>query len=203
MAERRNRSSLDDQPVATGAFGTVTRYRDDKGFGFITPDDGSDDLFAHVTNLDPDANWPTNRYGEIMLKEGGRVEFDVFETDRGFEARNIGPSDTPAPEGMAARVDAGRGERGGARGGARRDEGELVASDVEGAFKWFSTQKGFGFVAPDDGSADLFAHMRSLDPNSAWAINRFDELAPAEGERVIFDTYRTQKGTEARNIRLA
>ena len=61
--------------------GTVKWFNDAKGFGFVTPDDGSDDLFAHFSAINMD--------GFKSLKEGQRVRFDVTRSPDGKEASNI------------------------------------------------------------------------------------------------------------------
>jgi CspA family cold shock protein len=54
--------------------GTVKFYNDQKGFGFIQPDDGSKDVFVHATALE--------RAGMRILTEGQRVSFDTQEDRR-------------------------------------------------------------------------------------------------------------------------
>ncbi|GAA2517427.1 cold-shock protein [Kocuria indica] len=61
--------------------GTVKWFNADKGFGFIAPDDGSDDVFAHFSGI--------NSGGYRSLDEGAKVEFDVTNGDRGLQATNI------------------------------------------------------------------------------------------------------------------
>ena len=63
-----------------------------------------------------------------------------------------------------------------------------------GTVKWFNAEKGYGFIAPDDGSADLFAHY------SAITGNGFKDLQ--EAQKVEFDAERGPKGMQAANIRL-
>ena len=61
--------------------GKVKWFDADKGFGFIAPDDGSDDVFAHFSGI--------NSGGYRSLDEGAKVEFDVTNGDRGLQATNI------------------------------------------------------------------------------------------------------------------
>jgi cold shock protein len=63
------------------AEGTVKWFNDAKGFGFITPDDGSEDLFAHFSSITGD--------GYKSLKEGQRVTFEVTDGPKGKQASNI------------------------------------------------------------------------------------------------------------------
>lgn len=65
----------------TMATGTVKWYNSTKGFGFITPDDGENDVFVHQTAIQCD--------GFRFLNEGERVDFDVVSTDRGVQAVNV------------------------------------------------------------------------------------------------------------------
>jgi CspA family cold shock protein len=62
-----------------------------------------------------------------------------------------------------------------------------------GTVKWFNADKGFGFITPDDGGADLFAHF------SAISASGFRSLE--ENQRVEFEVTRGQKGPQASNIR--
>ncbi|ACQ78930.1 cold-shock DNA-binding domain protein [Beutenbergia cavernae DSM 12333] len=62
-----------------------------------------------------------------------------------------------------------------------------------GTVKWFNAEKGFGFIAPEDGSADVFAHY------SAIVADGFRSLE--ENQRVEFDVTQGPKGPQASNIR--
>ena len=62
-----------------------------------------------------------------------------------------------------------------------------------GTVKWFNSDKGFGFIAPSDGSADVFAHFSAIA-----GTGRRDLY---EGQQVEFDVERGQKGLQAANIR--
>ncbi|MEX0891792.1 MAG: cold-shock protein [Gemmatimonadota bacterium] len=61
--------------------GTVKWFNDSKGFGFITPEDGSKDCFVHHSAIQGS--------GFKSLAEGDRVEFDMIEEAKGPKAQNV------------------------------------------------------------------------------------------------------------------
>ena len=61
--------------------GTVKWFNNSKGFGFITPDGGGEDLFAHFSSIEMD--------GYKSLKEEQRVSFEVTDGPKGKQASNI------------------------------------------------------------------------------------------------------------------
>ena len=63
------------------ATGTVKWFNDDKGFGFITPDEGGKDLFVHHTGIEGQ--------GFRSLTEGARVSFEAEAGDKGPKAVNV------------------------------------------------------------------------------------------------------------------
>lgn len=63
-----------------------------------------------------------------------------------------------------------------------------------GIVKWFNSEKGFGFIAPDDGSADLFAHFSAITGGGYRSLE--------ENQKVSFDAERGQKGMQAANIQV-
>jgi cold shock protein len=66
------------------ATGTVKWFNDAKGFGFITPDNGGEDLFAHFSAIQSS--------GFKTLKEGQKVSFDLVQGPKGLQASNIVPA---------------------------------------------------------------------------------------------------------------
>ena len=62
-----------------------------------------------------------------------------------------------------------------------------------GIVKWFSEQKGYGFITPDDGARDLFVHYSNID------IDGFKTLR--DGQKVEFEAAPGRKGTEAMHVR--
>jgi CspA family cold shock protein len=62
-----------------------------------------------------------------------------------------------------------------------------------GTVKWFNADKGYGFIAPDDGGADVFAHYTAISSDGFRTLD--------ENQRVEFDITQGQKGPQAANIR--
>ena len=62
-----------------------------------------------------------------------------------------------------------------------------------GTVKWFNSEKGFGFIAPDDGGADLFAHFSAISGSGYRSLE--------ENQRVEFEVARGDRGPQAADIR--
>ena len=156
-------------PAASdGADGTVSWYDEAKGFGFVTPDGGGEDVFVHVRALAEGLTW---------LAEGDRVMYEVVQGDKGPQARDLhlvrsgAPEDAPKPAGPSK-----------ARGGAARPGEGVVAR--------YDADKGFGFITPDAGGADLFVHMSVLV--SAEPLQK--------GDRVRFTIRQSDRGPQADRV---
>ena len=63
---------------------------------------------------------------------------------------------------------------------------------ASGTVKWFNGDKGYGFIAPDDGSADVFAHFSAINSTGFRSLN--------EGDKVSYEVQQGPKGLQAANI---
>lgn len=70
-------------------FGTVKWFSSEKGYGFIQPKDGGEDVFVHRNNVDG-LGW------EDSLREGESVEYDTEQTDKGISAINVQRTENPS-----------------------------------------------------------------------------------------------------------
>ena len=64
---------------------------------------------------------------------------------------------------------------------------------ADGTVKWFNAAKGYGFITPDDGSADVFAHFSAVEGSG------YRELV--EGQKVSFVSEQGPKGPQAKSVR--
>jgi CspA family cold shock protein len=69
---------------------------------------------------------------------------------------------------------------------------EMNMTTQSGTVKWFNEGKGFGFIAPDDGGKDLFAHFSEIQGSGFKTL--------AEAQRVEFEVTQGQKGLQASKI---
>ena len=65
---------------------------------------------------------------------------------------------------------------------------------AEGVVKWFSAEKGYGFITPDDGGKDLFVHFSEIQGSGYRSLD--------EGQRVSFESQEGAKGPQASNVNL-
>jgi CspA family cold shock protein len=63
-----------------------------------------------------------------------------------------------------------------------------------GTVKWFNSEKGYGFITPEDGSKDLFVHFSGIAGDGYKSLN--------EGQKVEYDATQGQKGPQASNVRV-
>ena len=165
------RTSFSDSPAVSRANVTarVKWYNPTKRFGFVELDDGSADAFLHVSVVE--------QLGYQQLPQGTVVTCDIAEGPRGPQVASI-VSILEMPEESAQA--SGRGPAG---------------DPVNGTVKFFNAVKGFGFVVPDDGGADIFVSGRiltrcglvSLEPNQRvlLRVRQGDKGPMAEAVEVL------------------
>ncbi|WP_377643570.1 cold shock domain-containing protein [Oryzobacter terrae] len=157
-----------------GADGTVTWYDGDKGFGFITPEAGGPDVFVHVRDLAD---------GLPDLGEGDRVTFDVVMSEKGPQARDVrlarGSTQRGAPARPTTRARPGR-----------QQQSDAPARGGEGVVARYDEERGFGFITPDAGGADLFVHVSVI--RGAEALHH--------GDRVRYQVRLSDRGPQADRV---
>ena len=179
--------------------GTVKWFNPSKGFGFITLDDGSPDVFCHASVV--------GQAGYDSLEQGATVVCDITQGHKGPQVSRIASVDmstaTPMerrPDSRFGRSDMGGGPRGPRRGPAgggmgRYDDamGGGFGEAAEGRVKFFNAEKGFGFVTLDDGS-DVFVHAKTLERSGIHDL-------PASS-RVRLTTRQGPKGLQAQSVEM-
>ena len=174
---------------ARGARAIVKWFNATKGFGLGTLTDGTD-AFCHASAL--------SAVGAQELPQGATVYCDVANGQRGMQVTNVhsvdmSTADTSSPRG-GPRNGGGGGFGGGGMSRGARDAGPSGPLG-DGQVKFFNEQKGFGFVVPQDGGADVYVHA------SALRRSGIGSLTPEQ--KVRFSTRQGMKGVEVDRIELA
>ncbi len=137
------------QVVGTGQ-GKVKFFNAQKGFGFIQRDEGGEDVFVHISQVE--------RAGLEGLAEGQELQFNLV--DRGGK---ISAADLQVVGDVIAAP-------------ARAPQRELTGEKAVGTVKFFNTMKGFGFITRDDGKEDAFVHISAVERSGIQGINEGDRF---------------------------
>jgi cold shock CspA family protein len=128
--------------------------------------------------------------GGYALHNAHAVTLGVFDTLSDAQGALRPQASTPHSPARSRRHHRRRDTSDRTRGPKSRKKDDDMAT---GTVKWFNSEKGYGFIAPDDGTADVFAHFSAIDSSGYRNLE--------EGQKVEFDTERGQKGPQAANIR--
>jgi CspA family cold shock protein len=169
---------------------TVKWFNPEKGFGFVELSDGSSDAFLHINAL--------QAAGHDAVSPGAKLRVQVGQGAKGAQVTSVLEVDSSTATEQAP-------FRGGAAGGGasapraprapRASVDPSTAVEAVGSVKWFNPDKGFGFVACDDGRKDVFVHVSIL---GAAGLSHLPE-----GQRVSMRIVETAKGREAISLTLA
>lgn len=69
-----------------------------------------------------------------------------------------------------------------------------MSDTIQGTVKWFNTEKGFGFIAPDNGGDDIFVHFSQVNHSG------YGRVELQENQKVTFKVGQGQKGPQAENV---
>jgi CspA family cold shock protein len=155
--------------------GVVKWFNSVKGFGFISPNDGSRDVFLHLSCL--------RESGFDSVDEGAVVTCDAVPREKGLQAVRViqinagagGPAKSSEGRGggRGEGRDTGRHPHSGGSGGG--NEAKFAPVEAKGDFvaatvKWFNPIKGYGFVSCGEGKQDVFIHMEVLRRKGVAAL---------------------------------
>jgi CspA family cold shock protein len=178
---------MDERPAVRA---TVKWFNPEKGFGFVSPEDGTPDAFLHAKVV--------QSAGVMDLPSGSTVTCAIAQGVKGPQVTRLLEVDTSTATPNAG----GMGGMGGMGGGRRppraprdmapRPIGERA--DLDGQVKWFNATRGFGFVVADDGGKDVFVHVAVLQRCGLTTLD--------PGQRVRMAVVPTAKGREAQSIEI-
>jgi cold shock protein len=169
-----------EAPSGPPVRGAVKWFNPEKGFGFVELSDGSGDAFLHGSVL--------AQNGINAVQPGETLEVRVGPGHKGPHITEVLSVETST----AAPIESRRSNyRDLASGGPSSDS----AVEATGTVKWFNAERGYGFIARDDGGKDVFVHISALERSGIGGLS--------EGQTVVVDVVEGRKGPEAAKVRSA
>lgn len=150
---------------------------------FVAASAGEYAGFVSVTPLGYEA------HSALGVDLGVHSTRDLAQTAVATSQTRSAPAHSQEPHPIRPRRTRRRGTPGRTRGPKSKRNDTMATGTV----KWFNSEKGFGFIAPDDGGADLFAHYTAITTSGYKELN--------ENQKVEYDAEQGPKGMQAANIR--
>ena len=147
----RGGGGMPAQVVGTGQ-GKVKFFNVQKGFGFIQRDEGGEDVFVHISQVE--------RAGLEGLAEGQELQFNLVDRGGKISAADLQVVGEVIP---VAQKTAG-------------PQRELTGEKATWTVKFFNSMKGFGFITRDDGKEDAFVHISAVERSGLPGINEGDRF---------------------------
>jgi len=164
-----------EAPSGPPVSGVVKWFSPEKGFGFVQLSDGSGDAFLHGSML--------TQSGIGAVQPGETLEVRVGPGHKGPHVTEVLSVDGSTAVPMASR-----------RSSAQAMTSNGPSVEETGTVKWFSTERGYGFITRSSGGDDVFVHISALERSGLAGLS--------EGDRVVVDVAEGRKGPEAARIRL-
>ena len=160
--------------------GTVKWFMALKGYGFLEPEDGSPDVFCHLSVVEAS--------GRDTLPQGAVVTCEIVQGDRGPQASRILAVEAPVEPHPAARVHSPDTRY----ADPQPDALPTAGLELPCAVKFYDPARGFGFVVPDRGGPEIFVHANVL------LRSGMGDLLP--GQRVFVRAESVPRGLQATKI---
>jgi cold shock protein len=165
-----------EAPSGPPVSGVVKWFSPEKGFGFVELSDGSGDAFLHGSVL--------TQGGVAAVQPGETLEVRVGPGHRGPHVTEVLSVDNSTAVPTVSR-----------RSSAQATTSNGPSVEETGTVKWFNSERGYGFIAPNSGRKDVFVHVSALERSGIEGLS--------EGQTVVVDVVEGRKGPEAARVRLS
>lgn len=164
--ENMEQETIETAPESETVTAVLKWFNQPKGFGFVVPENEDVDAFIHITTL--------QRADIQGLNDGATLRCEIQRGNKGALVTNVlelldegQPAEDMTP---------------------REAKKTQECYELAGSVKWFKTDKGFGFITPDDGMKDIFIHKTCLERHG------LEDLRPGQGVNMVIKD--VEKGRE-------